>query len=376
MASSLTSEAQIKSEIARLTASINQHKSVISGPGPIRTNSRNNTYINPNYKLASKYVRPTNNYVQRPTVPPRIPVKPPSTEVKDVVLNGIAFESSGRTLVRKDLPKPVSSGLSVPRAQPHQPPYTRKSGHLAPTSRMYKPTPSRGRRGRPANRNMTLNNTTRPYQARKKLKYSDKPCPRFTTTGNCSSTADSCSLSHDPTPERTPLCLHFLNKGRCTREHCPFPHVNVGARQGVCRDFAVLGYCDRGLDCDKQHVRECPDFAEKGTCGTKGCKLPHVIRANRTRKPAAKLVDTPDSTASVLSAAAGVSAGTDPLEQQQVVHVTANDAQLGDEYISLTFKESESESSDEESSMDEDEDGGDEEGEEGTDPTDDVDMEP
>lgn len=87
-------------------------------------------------------------------------------------------------------------------------------------------------------------------------------------------------------------------------------------------------------------------------------------------------MDTPDSTASVLSAAAGVSAGTDPLEQQQVVHVTANDAQLGDEYISLTFKESESESSDEESSMDEDEDGGDEEGEEGTDPTDDVDMEP
>jgi hypothetical protein len=178
----------------------------------------------------------------------------------------------------------------------------------------------------------------------KRLKYSDKPCPRFTTTGaqrgfkktqssrllkalpplytlihvyhlpcsfpgscnrgltclyqhdstkiaicwnflqgSCSFTADSCALSHEPTPERTPLCLHFLNKGRCTRNNCPFPHVNVGARHGVCRDFAVLGYCDKGLDCDKQHVRECPDFAEKGTCSTKGCKLPHVIRANRNR---------------------------------------------------------------------------------------------
>jgi hypothetical protein len=60
--------------------------------------------------------------------------------------------------------------------------------------------------------------------------------------------------------------------------------VNVGQRQGVCRDFAVLGYCERGLDCGHQHVRECPDFAEKGTCETKGCKLPHVIRANRNRK--------------------------------------------------------------------------------------------
>lgn len=102
------------------------------------------------------------------------------------------------------VPKPVSSGPSSSRPNPHhQQPFTRKSGHLIPVTRVYKPKPSRGRRGRPTNRNMTLNNSTRPYQSVptqftayplikpfnrrrtsiKRLKYSDKPCPRFTTTG-------------------------------------------------------------------------------------------------------------------------------------------------------------------------------------------------
>jgi hypothetical protein len=177
--------------------------------------------------------------------------------------------------------------------------------------------------------------------------------------GGCPNSADSCNLSHDPTPERTPLCLHFLNKGRCTRDNCPFPHVNVGTRQGVCRDFAVLGYCEKGLDCDKQHVRECPDFAEKGTCSTRGCKLPHVIRANRNRKPTATTTRMTTAHGSVViapsNANSGISTGTDDSSLQQV---TAENAQLGDEYISLTFNESESS---EDESGDEDMEGGEEE---------------
>ena len=192
--------------------------------------------------------------------------------------------------------------------------------------------------------------------------------------GTCSYTVDSCALSHNPTPERTPLCLHFLNKGRCTRDNCPFPHVNVGARHGVCRDFAVLGYCEKGLDCDKQHVRECPDFAEKGTCSTKGCKLPHVIRANRNRKAAAASVTSTTerrsgSTDHSQSNGGNISVGTDvstPEEQQQQ-QPTAEDAQLGDEYISLTFNESES--SEEDSEEEDDDDDGD--SEEGSDPNED-----
>ena len=122
----------------------------------------------------------------------------------------------------------------------------------------------------------------------------------------------------------------------------------MGKREGVCRDFAVLGYCEKGLDCDKQHVRECPDFAEKGECTTKGCKLPHVIRANRNRKPVSNSSfatattaqpgnDELGSSTSTLS----VDAETDNASSSQ--HISGEDAQLGDEFISLTFHESESE---------------------------------
>jgi len=131
--------------------------------------------------------------------------------------------------------------------------------------------------------------------------------------------------------------VHFLNKGRCTRENCHFPHVNVGIKQGICRDFAVLGYCERGLDCEHQHVRECPDFAEKGTCETKGCKLPHVIRANRNRKVAG---------VSAVSSSSDVKTDEkmeDGAAGKETPILTAEDGQLGDEYISLTFKESDSE---------------------------------
>ena len=169
--------------------------------------------------------------------------------------------------------------------------------------------------------------------------------------GNCSNTAESCNLSHDPIPERTPLCVHFANNGRCTRDNCPFPHVRVGQRHGVCRDFAVLGYCSKGLDCQMQHVRECPDFAEKGTCSTKGCKLPHVIRANRNRKvptttstaktgsPSSAATDAGVSTTA--SGSDGVSNNTSSSQQASI-----QDAQLGDEYISLMFNESDEESDD------------------------------
>jgi hypothetical protein len=202
--------------------------------------------------------------------------------------------------------------------------------------------------------------------AAKRMRYINKPCPRFSTTGacnraltcqyqhnpdkiaicwnflqgDCPNSAETCNLSHDPTPQRTPLCLHFLNNGRCTRDNCPFPHANLGARQGICRDFAVLGYCESGLDCNKQHVRECPDFAETGTCSQKGCKLPHVIRANKNRKP------VPSISRSMNTDAGSTGSGNDPSQR------SVQDAQLGDEFIALTFNESD----DEQESEDDDDD--------------------
>ncbi|KAJ7117613.1 hypothetical protein C8R44DRAFT_791126 [Mycena epipterygia] len=374
----MASEAQIKSEIARLTATISQHKSANSTRPTGYQPPRSSTYVNPNYRPpTNKYTRPSTSNIGKPPSAQARPAAP--AQVKEVVLNGVAFESSKRSLVRKDLPKPPATSGTKPIAPP--PPRPRPHFLANPGARVYKPKSSRGRRGGPVN--MTLTNSRRPYQSRrlanKRLKYSDKPCPRFTTTGtcsrgltclyqhdpakiaicwnflqgNCSNTAETCNLSHDPTPERTPLCLHFLNKGRCTRAACPFPHVNVGARQGVCRDFAVLGYCERGLDCDKQHVRECPDFAERGACATKGCKLPHVIRANRNRKPATVAASsTVAPTATEAATAPSLSGVADS-------SVTAEDAQLGDEFISLTFNESESsedEDDDDESGEEEEED--------------------
>jgi len=338
--------------------------------------------VNPNYKPTQLTRQPPQPQVVRPAMGPN--------QTREVVIGGVAFESSGRSLVRKDLPKPAPLPIKPTTTRPTQAEFSRaKAGHLMPSTRTYKPkTASRGRgHGRRLNRNMTLNNASRPYQARrtssKRLKYSDKPCPRFTTTGACSrgltcmyqhdpskiaicwsfllgkcpSTADTCNLSHDPTPERTPLCMHFANNGRCNRENCPYPHVHVGVRQGVCRDFAVLGYCEKGIKCDNQHVRECPDFAEKGACSIKGCKLPHVIRANRNRKSAASLPSTNGFSEQTASSAASISsAGTD--NDSSLQHVSAENARLGDEYISLTFHESESsgEESDEEEEDEDDED--------------------
>ncbi|KAL0955846.1 hypothetical protein HGRIS_002048 [Hohenbuehelia grisea] len=357
-----TSEAQLRSEIARLTASINSHKasqsSSRSGYQP-----RANAYVNPNYKP------PSRTYV-RPTPPVSRPPSSSSSEPKEVVLGGVAFQSSSRSLVRKGLPTPIPSAAKKNEltARPGSQPYPRKIGHAVPNY-AYKSRPIPARRGAPRKRNMTLDNNIRPQSSKnsaKRMKYSDKQCPRFSVTGicsrghtclyqhdsdkiaicwkflqgNCSSTAGTCNLSHDPTPERTPLCVHFLNKGRCTREGCPFPHVNVGARTGICRDFAVLGYCARGLDCDRQHVKECPDFAETGNCTTKGCKLPHVIRANRHRKAPATAT-TPAAATSGVSSSSPSSGAANSDSSMPVI--TAEDAQLGDEYISLTFKESDSE---------------------------------
>ncbi|EGO22276.1 hypothetical protein SERLADRAFT_472853 [Serpula lacrymans var. lacrymans S7.9] len=401
MASS-TSEAALKLEIARLTGAINNHKSKHQATTYSRdypTKSRSNTYINPNYKPPTNPSHfKSSQFTRAPaTSKPPPPPAPGPSQAREVVIDGVAFQSSGRSLVRKDLPKPATAPPTSVSFKPvsQRTDYSRtQGGHLIPSGRVYKPkVSSRGRRGRTMNRNMTLNNNRSSYQSRrsttKRLKCLDKPCPRFTTTGACSrgltcvyqhdankiaicwnflqgccpNDAAFCNLSHDPTPERTPLCVHFANNGRCTRDKCPFPHVRVGPRQGVCRDFAVLGYCDKGLDCDMQHVRECPDFAEKGT-------FPHVIRANRKRKvvPTTTMAITDPSAVDVAnaisSAASNVGAVSDIVPSSQ--NVSVEEAQAGDEYISLMFNESEDDSEDDEeegeSDEEDDDDDDDEEG--------------
>lgn len=158
-----------------------------------------------------------------PRPPPVRPSVGSSQTPRDVVIDGVAFESSSRSLVRKDsrllskplpsfqlnlsvVPKPKSVPTTTSRPpRPIKPPFSseyvrNKAGTLIKSTRTYKPKgPPPSRR---VNRNMTLNNNRRPYQfvsspnhahhlhlirhdrsRRVSRKYVDKPCARFTTTG-------------------------------------------------------------------------------------------------------------------------------------------------------------------------------------------------
>lgn len=103
--------------------------------------------------------------------------------------------------------------------------------------------------------------------------------------GKCSAGIE-CDLSHEPSPHRSPTCLHFL-RGRCSNPECPYAHVRVTPGAPVCRNFATLGYCEKGAECEERHVHECPDYANTGVCNKKRCRLPHVDRAGQIRKNAA-----------------------------------------------------------------------------------------
>ena len=80
--------------------------------------------------------------------------------------------------------------------------------------------------------------------------------------------------------------MHFL-RGRCSNPECRYAHVHVTPGAPVCRDFATLGYCEKGAACEERHVHECPDYANTGVCNKKRCPLPHVDRAGQIRKMAA-----------------------------------------------------------------------------------------
>ncbi|KAH7354768.1 hypothetical protein BKA65DRAFT_496973 [Rhexocercosporidium sp. MPI-PUGE-AT-0058] len=143
-----------------------------------------------------------------------------------------------------------------------------------------------------------------------KAKKTTKPCKAFTITGTCSTTdcpfvhdplkvavcrefvhkgscpsGDSCDLSHELTPERTPTCMHFA-KGHCSNDNCRYIHVHVSPSALVCRSFGMYGYCEKGASCTERHVHECPDFSNTGTCTTEGCKLLHRHRASMMRSNA------------------------------------------------------------------------------------------
>lgn len=105
-------------------------------------------------------------------------------------------------------------------------------------------------------------------------------CPRF-LQNKCPKPANLCRLSHHPTPNIIPHCVHF-QRGRCTNTECIFSHVHVRPDAPVCRAFAMEGYCSKGLECRDKHIHVCPEFAETGKCSNANCRLPHVARRSAT----------------------------------------------------------------------------------------------
>lgn len=418
----------------------------------------------------------------------------PSQQTREVVVDGVTFQSNGKTLVRKTgttnpatskVPSPTldnsspaigtSPTLSVattiastttastaPAAVNSKPLVRTRNGLIAvdrfkqagskavskppprqPYSRPITGYPKRARPGR----NLTLNKKKTVVKSKKW----EKQCKHFTMTGMCGrgltckyqhdptkialcplfltekcpykDKPEQCSLSHDPTPERTPICVRFNSTGQCYKgSDCLYPHIRIGAKSGICRDFAVLGYCEKGASCESSHLKECPDFAETGVCkrmgikGANGCHLPHVIRANQKKigiatkaqvAAAAAPKDsnprtnstTPSSSPTISSAQPVVKKRYVPPgmvlgETSSVDRQPASDDQPGtsqtgttsssagdvaggpsampsaDEFISLTFEESDDEDEDE----DEEEEGDDEDEEEEDEDEDDEDA--
>jgi hypothetical protein len=114
-------------------------------------------------------------------------------------------------------------------------------------------------------------------------------CKEFLFKGTCRK--GSCYLSHDPTPNRVPACMHFL-RGNCNNAQCRYTHVNVSANAPVCRPFATLGFCKKGLSCSDRHEFECPEYSLSGSCANPRCRLPHVDRASRSRQGNSPGADT------------------------------------------------------------------------------------
>lgn len=112
-------------------------------------------------------------------------------------------------------------------------------------------------------------------------------CQTYLSAGICPAGVN-CDLSHDPTPERVPACVHFLH-GRCSKPDCRYAHVPISPTAiTICRPFATLGFCSKGLACEERHVFECPDYASTGKCHNKKCRLRHVDRAGQIRQHAPK----------------------------------------------------------------------------------------
>ncbi|KAJ9303139.1 hypothetical protein DTO271G3_513 [Paecilomyces variotii] len=228
-------------------------------------------------------------------VPSHAPATAPRSTVYQILVNDIPFQVArgGSKLIRLSN-DPASANSTPKRVTVGGVPFIRsKNGNLHRLGAVAsKKKPSEIKKKNELCKRFTSTGTC--YKGPSCLYVHDPNkvaiCKEFLQTGKCGA-GSMCDLSHEPSPNRSPACMHFL-RGRCSNPDCRYSHVRVTPGAPVCREFATLGYCERGAECDQRHVHECPDYANTGACHKKRCTLPHVDRAGQIRKNAANKADT------------------------------------------------------------------------------------
>ncbi|KAH0836519.1 hypothetical protein J3R83DRAFT_8158 [Lanmaoa asiatica] len=350
-----TSDAALKAEIARLTGAINQHK------------------------VAQHQPRPFSRSTQVPS------------STRDVVIDGVAFESSSRSLVRKgrESPsnicyqagiQPIHPSIQTPSSIHQSPPQADTPTHRLSQDNAWTPPPcpsglqTKGIFSYPTTSTKEPQHDTRQHsstntgpstqqaheisqQTMPPFYYNRRP-PRHATAVQVPAAVVSLVCTNT-TPTRLRSAGTFC---MATVPTLPNPAIfpmtpsrNVLPSVFISRTTGgVLGIIVRSLtfawanDMASVATLQYSDFAERGTCSTKGCKLPHVIRANRNRKVPTTTrtgkTGSPSSDAAVPTVTSGSDSSSNNTSSSQQISV--QDAQLGDEYISLMFNESEEESDD------------------------------
>ncbi|QRW16836.1 eukaryotic translation initiation factor 4G [Rhizoctonia solani] len=331
-------EAQILEEISRLSGAINRHKSQAQPRGGYRGG--------------------------RPYVPHSQRSTKPYTNAQEVVLNGQVFQSGrgGKSLVRKGAPT-ISRTTSAPAPAPTPTPQASAST-LAPASGSTT-TPQYVHAGKhtliAANR---VNKKPRPPPPAVLAAKRARLAKLSKVLNNVQAHRHMPKREHMPVPTRSSKDRHLSTLPTTPRPNaCPSASISktrgdvdwarrVPTRMCFWGTSAKKG-CAGTLRCLGTVRAEWSVSGTMGVCATKGCKLPHVIRASRGKMEAAA--------ASASAAAQATAAGVALAEESMPGAGQQKEGQqkLGDEFVSLMFEESE----DEEQDGEEEEEGDDQEDE-------------
>ncbi|KAF9433119.1 hypothetical protein BGZ76_009872 [Entomortierella beljakovae] len=187
------------------------------------------------------------------------------TSQDTIVINGVAFEMDprGNKLVRKSttaaIPQAASSTADTKNQTPKQ---------FSMEGVVYVRTTSG---------NLVRASLTKKYLLHKRSHLAI--CKKF-LRGNCPNNANSCHLSHTPSPNTTPACLHF-QRAACSNDNCLYQHIRFNPRAPICRPFVTEGWCETGGNCKDRHVWICPDFGTPAGCKKK-CGLAHIENKRST----------------------------------------------------------------------------------------------